>query len=306
VTSADGRAGDHRRAVLLMAATALMWSTAGVVTRHLTPQLVDAGRFEVAFWRSLFAALFVGGYLLMARREGLRPVWASGRAGLVSGLMWATMFSTFMLALTLTSVADTLIVMSLAPLVTALLARDVLRAPVPPRTWVAIGAATLGIVAMFAGASGGDAGAAPGRWLGVAIAFAIPLAQAVNLVTLQKTRAHVDLVPAVFIGGAIGAAAMLPLALPLRAGASDLILLAGLGCFQLGLPCMMMVVAARRLSAPEVSLLGLLEVVLGPIWAWLGAGEVPAARTLTGGAIVVAALVGNELTAVFRQRLQRG
>jgi len=57
-------------------------------------------------------------------------------------------------------------------------------------------------------------------------------------------------------------------------------------------------VAARQLAAPEVALLGLLEVVLGPLWAWLGAGEVPAAATLTGGALVLGALVLNELASL--------
>ena len=72
-------------------------------------------------------------------------------------------------------------------------------------------------------------------------------------------------------------------------------ILAMLGFFQLGLPCMLMVRAARSLSAPEISLLALLEVLLGPIWAWLGAGEVPASATLLGGAVVLTALVFNEI-----------
>jgi drug/metabolite transporter (DMT)-like permease len=75
-------------------------------------------------------------------------------------------------------------------------------------------------------------------------------------------------------------------------------LLAFLGVFQLGLPCMFLVMASRALYAPEIALLGLLEVVLGPLWAWLGAGETPANTTLIGGAIVLAALALNELAAL--------
>jgi drug/metabolite transporter (DMT)-like permease len=67
---------------------------------------------------------------------------------------------------------------------------------------------------------------------------------------------------------------------------------------------MLLVIASRHLLAPELALLGLLEVVLGPLWAWLGAGEVPARATLLGGAVVLAALIGNELAA-FR-RIMRG
>jgi drug/metabolite transporter (DMT)-like permease len=94
---------------------------------------------------------------------------------------------------------------------------------------------------------------------------------------------------------------MLPLALPFIATVGDIALLALLGFAQLGLPCMLLVVAARHLAATEVALLALLEVVLGPLWAWLGAGEVPASTTIGGGALVLAALLINELAA---RRLQ--
>jgi drug/metabolite transporter (DMT)-like permease len=91
---------------------------------------------------------------------------------------------------------------------------------------------------------------------------------------------------------------MLPFALPLQASLHDVLLLAILGFFQLGLPCMLMVRASASLTAPEISLLCLLEVLLAPIWAWLGAGEVPAQATITGGVIVLIALVLNELASM--------
>jgi drug/metabolite transporter (DMT)-like permease len=95
---------------------------------------------------------------------------------------------------------------------------------------------------------------------------------------------------------------MLPLTWPLQASPHDILLLAILGFFQLGLPCMFMVTASKSLSAPEISLLALLEVLLGPLWAWLGAGEAPAQATLVGGAVVLAALVFNELAALRSAR----
>jgi len=62
------------------------------------------------------------------------------------------------------------------------------------------------------------------------------------------------------------------------------------------------VLASRTLTAPEIALLALLEVVLGPLWTWLGAGEVPAGSTIAGGAIVLAALAGNELAALMQRK----
>ncbi|HEU0201344.1 MAG TPA: DMT family transporter [Burkholderiaceae bacterium] len=294
-----GERGAHRRAILLMVCAATLWSMAGVVTRNLSPALQAEGRFEITFWRSFFAAVFVAGYLVAFRREGLRPVFAGGAASWISGSAWAVMYVAFMLALTLTTVANTLLVMSVGPLLTALLAWLVLGTRIARRTWLAIAVAMAGMAWMFT--HGATAAGSASHLLGMAIAFAVPMASAINLVTLQKTRARLDLVPAVFLGGAISAALMLPLALPFKAAPADVLLLAALGFFQLGLPCMLMVAAARHLAAPEIALLALLEVVLGPLWAWLGAGEVPATATLAGGALVLLALAANEIAALRRR-----
>lgn len=277
-----------------------LWSIAGVVTRNLSPELQAHGRFEITFWRSLFAALFVGGYLLFVRRDLVRTVQRAGTTGLLSGAMWAIMFVSFMLALTLTSTANTLIVLAVAPLITALLARAVLRTPIAARTWLAIFAAMSGIGWMFIGSLKIESAASV---LGMAIAFGAPVAAAINVVILKKRGQSVDLIPAVFVGGVISAAIVLPLAVPFIAQTTDILLLALLGCFQLGLPCMLLVLAARHLAATEVALLALLEVVLGPLWAWLGAGEVPAATTLAGGTVVIGALVFNELAGWRGRRL---
>jgi len=293
---------SHRRALILMIIAPLLWSIAGVVTRNLSPELQAQGRFEITFWRSVFAATFVGGYLLLVRRDFTGALVRAGAPGLLSGCMWATMFICFMLALTLTSTANTLIVLAVAPLITAILARAVLKAPIPLRTWLAIGIAMAGIVWMFAG---GLRIESPTSLLGMLIAFGAPLASAINFVVLKKRGQSVDLIPAVFLGGVISAVLMLPLSLPLIAMPRDVALLAVLGFFQLGLPCMLLVIAARHLSATELALLALLEVLLGPLWAWLGAGEVPAGTTVFGGALVLGALVLNEVAAARDRGLTR-
>lgn len=293
---ADSRA--HGRALALMIVAPTLWSIAGVVTRHLE----YAGRWEVTFWRSLFAALFVLAALLVTRGGVWNALCAGGAYGLLSGAMWAVMMIAFMLALMTTTTANTLIVNSITPLVTALLARAVLRDPIAARTWAAIGLAIAGMLWMFGARF---AAGEPRHLAGMAIALAVPLAAAVNLVTLKRAGRSVDLVPAVLIGAALSAAVSLPFALPLRASAHDLVLLCGLGCLQLGLPCMLMVRASAQLSAPEISLLAMLEVVLGPLWVWLGAGEVPALATLAGGALVIAALLLNELAAFGGRRRAR-
>jgi drug/metabolite transporter (DMT)-like permease len=203
--------------------------------------------------------------------------------------MWALMFTAFLFALSLTTTANALVVMAVSPLLTAVFAWFFLKDPLPARTWLAAGAAAVGIAWMFSSQLEG------GHLLGMAVAFLIPVAAAINVVVLRANHAELDLVPAVMLGGALSCLLALSFALPLSASPRDIALLAFLGFFQLGLPCMLLVLASRALLAPEIALLGLLEVVLGPLWVWLGAGEEPAAATLLGGMIVLAALAANEI-----------
>ena len=291
----------HRRAVALMILATLMWSIAGVVTRHL-----EAARgFEMTFWRSVFTALSLVLALSIMRGAALwRGLARAGWPLWVSGACWAVMYIAFMIALSLTTVANVLVTLAVGPLITALFARLFLGHVLAPRTWLAIAVASSGIAWMF----GRDAvaGASP---TGTLVAFMVPLAAAINWTVLQfvanrkvMLAARVDMLPAVLIGAVLSALAILPLAYPLQASAHDLGLLALLGVVQLAIPCLLAVRLTRELPAAEISLLGLLEVLFGVTWAWLGAGEEPSSATLIGGALVVAALVGNELLALTQER----
>ena len=276
-------------ALALMIVAPLLWSLAGVLTRGIE----RAGAFEIAFWRSAFAALFVAAALGGLQGAGAwRALRAAGVIGLVSGALWAVMFIAFIVALTMTTTANVLVTNSIGAFLTALLSWFVLREPVPARTWAAIAVATGGMALMF----GAGLRADEGRHLsGMLIALSVPVAGAINIVMLRHSASRIDLMPAVLLGAVLSAAVTLPWALPFEATRHDYFVLAALGIFQLGLPCMLLVLVSRTLRAPEMALLGLLEIVLGPLWAWLGAGEVPAAATLAGGAIILAAVAANQL-----------
>lgn len=280
----------HRTAVALMVASALMWSLGGVVSR----QLESAEGLAITFWRSTFAAFTVLAWLFVSRTP--RPfavLMSGGRTVWLSGLMWAVMFTCFMVALSLTRVANVLITQSLAPVFTALLAWLVLRRPVALRTWGAIVIAALGIVTMYAF----DVVGLDGRHVsGVLIALGIPVAAAINWVLLQRAGRSVDLTTSVLVGGVLSAAVALPFAWPVIVSGSDLAWLALLGVLQLGIPCVLVMRVARYLTAPEMALLALLEVVFGILLAWGFGGERPGAATLIGGTAVLAALVYNELS----------
>jgi len=210
-----------------------------------------------------------------------------------SGLCWSVMFTAFMLALTLTSVANVLVTMATGPFFTAVLARLVNKHQIPLRTSVAIAVAGAGIAWMY----GSQFSLGGSQMVGTLVALSVPIAGAVNWTVVQRSQAHgqrIDLVPAVMLGAVISCAVTLPLAFPFSASPHDLGLLALLGLTQLAIPCVLAVWCARVLKAPEVSLLALLEVIFGILLAWLGAGEAPGSTVLAGGALVIGALVFNE------------
>jgi len=286
-----------------MVCVTLMWSIAGVVSRHL-----DSARgFEATFWRSLFNAIALT--LMLGWMRGPAALWRSLRGGgrplWISALCWCVMFTAFMLAITLTEAANVLVTMALAPLFTALAARLALGYRLATRTWWAIGVAGLGIVWMYADRLGGSEAH---HWLGIAVALCVPVAAAINWTLLQHVNRHgalkaPDMLSPVLLGAVLSAVAMLPLALPFTASTHDLALLGLLGVVQLAIPCLLAVRVAQVLSAPEVSLLALLEVVFGVAWVWLGTSETPTLAVLGGGALVLGALVFNEAAALRITRI---
>lgn len=272
-----------------MVVAALLWSTAGAVTRHLEV----ARGFEVTFWRSIFTLLSLLVILPWLRgRSVFRQMLKAGRGLWLSGLCWGVMFTAFMVALTLTTVANVLVTMSIGPFLTALLARITIGHKIPPRTWGAIFFAGAGIVWIYGGQLG------QGQWLGTLVALCVPIAAATNWTLNQHAHERgedVDMVPALLIGAVASSVTALPLAWPFKSTLHDLGLLAGLGLTQLAIPSVLVALAARVLKAPEISLLALLEVIFGILLAWLAANESPDPRVLTGGALVMGALIANEL-----------
>lgn len=271
-----------------MVLVALLWSTAGVVTRHLE----FASRFEVTFWRSLAASIsllvilpyFQGRSVFQKLRHAGGMLW-------LSAVCWGVMFTAYMVAFTLTSVGNVLVTLSVGPLLTALAARLFIGYKVPPRTWAAIVVAGVGMAYMFSSQVGASS------LLGSLVALSIPIAAAVNWTISQHCREQgrdLDLVPAVLLGALLSTAATCWFAYPFQASAHDISLLSLLGVFQLAIPCVLCMVSARALHAPEISLLQLLEVIFGILLAWLGANEVPGMPVLLGGCLVIGALVANE------------
>ena len=327
------RAMSHRQAVVVMVLVTLLWSMAGVVTR----QVEQAQGLTLTFWRSTFNAMALAFILCVWRKPS--GVWKAlltgGSALWGSGLCWATMFTAFMWALTMTTVANVLVAMALGPLVTVVLARLVLGQRLAWPSIMAVILAGLGLLLMQApalmaqwapsvpdpatgvaldeAARSAATGDPSKHGLGVLVALAVPLAGALNWVLIRAASDRArsaaqrspDFLLSVLIGATVSALASSLVSNPMHASGKDLAWLALLGVFQLAIPCLLAVMAARVLQPSEVSLLSLLEVVFGVAWAWIGTAEQPEQAVVIGGFIVLATLALHEFWNA-RQHRQSG
>lgn len=279
--------------VVLIAAGALCWSTAGLIVRG-----VDAGPWEITFWRSAFMTLAMVPILLFRRRQVLADLRQAGWWMVLSGALLAATFILFILALSLTTVANALFVMACAPLLTAVIGRLFFREPVSSHTWLAIAAAFLGVALMV-----WNSLQAGGLW-GAALAFFVAFFFSINANIVRKHR-QISMLPGVFLAGLFSTVVAAPLALPPTTTSAEIGLLAFLGVIQLGLGLVLFTVGARSVPAAQAVIIGLLEIVLGPFWVWLAFDEQPATLALLGGSIVLLAVVFNAVIGALRRPATR-
>jgi len=284
---------EHRKGIALMIGATLCWATAGILVRNM--EVVDG--WQITFWRSFFMSAFL--LVVLSVQHGRRlpqRVRAMGWAGVISGMLFAWMMISFILALSLTTVANVLVVGSISPFVAALCGRLFLGEKVAPRTWLAMIAAIGGITMMFFDAL------SSGGWAGNLIALCIPLGFGANVVILRKHRVAIDMMPSVLLAGIFSMLFALPFALPLSVSTGDLALLSIMGIVQLGVGLLLMMAAVRYLASAEIGLLSILEIVFGTLSVWVLIGERPSQAALIGGGIVIAALAVNQI-AGLRQSL---
>ena len=280
--SRDRPGSSRSRGILLVAAAALCWSSGGLLAR-----LVDTDTWTTVFWRGIFSAAFLLGVgALQGRRTGRGVLSGLGWPGWVMAVGFATASTCFINALARTSVANALVLQSTSPFIAALLGWAGMGERVRPRTWLAMAAALCGTTVMASRSWG--AGSIAGDVLAVVTAAAFAAAA----VTVRR-HAEVNLPAAAGLAGLLGAAVAWWPAHPLSASPGDLALLAAFGAGQLGLGLMLFTAGARLIPVAEASLIAVLESVLGPLWVWLAVGEAPSSASLTGGAVILGALVAH-------------
>lgn len=287
--SAADRAA-RQRGVFLVAAAAICWSSGGAIVRML-----ETDPWTTVFWRSFFGAVALLAFILWRDRGRTVALFRDmGWPGIAVAVCFATASTCFVYALTLTTVANILIIQSTAPFIAAVLGRFLLDERVRLQGWITILAALAGVVIMVSDS------VQRGSFMGDLLAGIIALSFSTAVVIVRR-HSEVRMTPATCLAATIAGVVALPLAAPLAVSAQDMGLLALFGAGQLGVGMVLFMTGARLIPAAEAALLSVLETILGPIWVWIFFAENPGEHAILGGLIVLAALIVHTLLDLRRQ-----
>jgi len=140
-----------------------------------------------------------------------------------------------------------------------------------------------------------------GDWFGDGLAMLLSVLVGVAL-TLLRLHPYIPVIPMVAGSGLVAAIMAAPLVDPFQLAAQSYLWLALMGLLQMPIASILMMLATRYLSSPEVSLFLLIETVLGPIWVWWVVGEMPPERAIYGGVIIVLAIAFHSAIVLSQSR----
>ena len=286
---------DRAKGLLITGLGVLIITPDGLLTR-----LIVTDSWTLTFWRGVLSSIGVCFFLLcIYRTQTWTKIRAIGLPGLCIALTLSTGSVCFVYSITHTTVANTLFIVNTSPIFAALIAWLWLKEPVPLRTWMVIFVVLvgIGIIALGNGitnslSDGVDNGVDGSSPLGNVMALATALIMATSF-SIARRYSEINMVPATALAGFLSALLVWPLAQPTALASSELPVLLGMGLLMLPLAFALMYIGPQYIPAAEVSLMMLLEAILGPLWVWLALGEDPGAYTLVGGVIVVGALAIN-------------
>jgi drug/metabolite transporter, DME family len=284
------RSSRVRGLALALGAT-FFWSLAGLLVRLIQ----QATSWHIILYRSIGATAMVGGMIAVVHRgQVARAIRLAGWPAVLAGVCSSASSVLFILSLGRVTVANAAFMGGITPFLAAIGAQAILRERVPRRAWGVMALAAIGVAVMMGG------GLALGQLAGNLLALGSAVSFAGHALLLRYNRQS-DMLPAVLYAGLIGTLFGLT-ALGL-AGVSPRIpprgLLLGLamGVVQLGGGLVLYTRASRHLPAAELQLVATAELVLAPLWAWIGVGEAPNAATLVGGGLVITAILAQALGA---------
>jgi len=244
---------------------------------------------QIVFYRAIgqaifFSVIFFASRKLTIKNEFQNLTWR----GWMAALFMAVSGTFLVMSFQYTKVANSVFIISLTPLIAALLAWVFIREAITRRTMVAMAIALFGVTVIFGSSLNGEG------LFGMFLALIMATFYAAVIVTMRTIpKANVILLSA--LTGILLIPMMVPFIGSFEVTTKDLFLCLGLGIVQVGFGTWCVMTGAKHVPAAQVSILALIEVVLSPIWVWLYVNETPAMTTLIGGAIVLAGVVYQAL-----------
>ena len=237
--------------------------------------------YTLIFYRGLFPACAISLILWWHYRAEFFPaLMRIGWAGIINAGLFALVNISFISAIQRTTVANTLLLLSSAPIFAAVLSLVVLRENQRPSTWLIIAISLFSIVIIGWG-SYGHTGLS-----GDLLALGCALVTAASAV-LVRYHKDIDLVPSVILGSLITAVYALSQSPELSISSQQLAYVGIIGFVLVPIAFILLTIAPRFANSAEVQLVYLLESILGPLWVWLIIRETPSLNTLVGGSLLL-------------------
>ena len=264
----------------LMAFVAVMFITPD----SLFIRLSNVDTWGLVFYRGIipFFTVFLA-MLLIYKLSFFKILFTSGYHGLIYIGTFSLTNITFVVSIQNTNVANTLVMIATAPMISAILGAIFLKEPPDKKTWISIIITFLAIIYIFFDSI------KLGNFYGDILGFITALGLAVGAVTIRSAKSK-NLVPAAVVGKLIVATFALFFIESFVLIDKDLYIIPLMCIMCVAIPFVLVTIAPRFIPAAEVNLFFLLETIIGPIWVWLIIKEQPSIETLYGGAIIIATI----------------
>jgi len=262
---------------MLIAFTAIIFITPD----SLFIRLANLDSWNLIFYRGFIPFLMVFlGLLVIYKTKLLKEIINNGWHGFFYACTFTVTNIFFVISIENTNVANTLIMIALAPMLSAIISFFFLKENPDKKTWVAIVITTLSVVYIFYDAL--DSGDFLGNFFGLVCALGL----AVGSVIIRSAK-KISLVPSAMIGKLMVSLIALVFVSQFKLENNDVIIVPLMCVMCVAIPFVLVTLAPRYITAAEVNLFFLLETILGPLWVWLVIKEQPSFETILGGVVVV-------------------
>ena len=244
-------------------------------------RLSNVDTWGLVFYRGIipFASVFFV-MLLIYKFSFFKVLFSSGYHGLIYVVTFSITNITFVLSIQNTNVANTLVMIATAPMLSAILGAIFLKELPDKKTWISIFITFLAIIYIFFDSL------KLGNFYGDILGFITAIGLAVGAVTIRSAKSK-NLVPAAVVGKLLVAIFALFFIKSFALVKNDLLIVPLMCILCVAIPFVLVTIAPRFIPAAEVNLFFLLETIIGPIWVWLIIKEQPSIETLIGGMVII-------------------